>query len=406
MKYSELYELKNGTSGCVCLFGAGLIGSTWAYDLLSAMGFQIDYYCDNNKKENIVIRDEVKTISLETLYSFQNNVLVFITVTTKYQNSIRDQLERNGINNVICVDFHFLCTFLDSLVEMNDKNLNERFRAVLDDVEYLKKQFEYRLGYPLNLEHPRTYNEKIQWLKLYDRKPEYVQMVDKYEVKKLVTDKIGEEYVIPTLGVYDTFNDIEFDKFPNQFVLKCTHDSGSTIICKNKNEFNIAEAKTTIESYLGRNFYWIGREWPYRDVKPRIIAEPYMEDDVTHELRDYKFFIFEGKATTMFVASERGSKDETKFDFFDMEYRHLPFTNGHPNAAILPTKPEKFALMIYLAECLSKRIPHVRVDFYEVNGKVYFGEFTFSHWSGMVPFNPSSWDEKFGEWIALPETRI
>lgn len=274
----------------------------------------------------------------------------------------------------------------------------------MNDKEYLEKMFKSRFGYSLNWDNPRTYNEKLQWLKLNDRNPDYIMMVDKYEVKQYVASKIGEEYIIKTLGVWNHFDEIDFEELPNQFVLKCTHDSGGLVICTDKSALDIPAAKKKIEECLKKNYYWSGREWPYKMVKPRIIAEEYMEDNKTKELRDYKFFCFDGEPKALFIASERQSKiEETKFDFFDADFNHLPFTNGHPNATVVPEKPSEFEKMKDLARILSKGIVHVRVDFYEVSGKVYFGELTFSHWSGMMPFDPPEWDKKFGDWINLKQ---
>ncbi len=277
---------------------------------------------------------------------------------------------------------------------------------ILSDKTYLKICFRLKMNKKLDLKNPQTYNEKLQWLKLYDRKQEYSILVDKYDVKNKVASIIGEEYIIPTLGVWDRFSDIDFDALPNQFVLKCTHDSGGLVICKDKAKFDIEKAKKKIEKSLKGNYYWHGREWPYKSVKPRIIAEKFMEDDKTGELRDYKFFCFDGDVKCVFIATDRQSdKEETKFDFFDMEFNHLPFTNGHPNAKFAPSKPEQFELMKTLACKLSVGIPQSRVDFYEVNGKVYFGEITFFHWSGMKRFEPHEWDYTFGSWIKLPNKK-
>lgn len=276
----------------------------------------------------------------------------------------------------------------------------------LDDKEYLKRAFRVNMGRELNLENPTTYSEKLQWLKLYDRKPIYTTMVDKAAVKDYVATIIGEEYIIPTIAVYDSFNEIDFENLPNQFVLKCTHDSGGIIICKNKEAFDKKKAKRILNKYIKRDFYKGWREWPYKNVPRKIIAEQYMEDSETGELKDYKFFTFNGKVKALFIASDRQKVDEdTKFDFFDENYIHLPILNGHPNAAIEPKKPINFDLMKSLAEKLAIGIPHVRVDFYEINGKVYFGELTFFHWSGMVPFEPEEWDYRFGSWLTLPEKK-
>jgi hypothetical protein len=273
----------------------------------------------------------------------------------------------------------------------------------IPDEIYIRILFWFRVGKRLNLKHPQTFNEKLQWLKLYDRKPEYTLMVDKYEAKKIVASIIGEQYIIPTLGVWNSEEEIDFDKLPKQFVLKCTHDSGGLVICRDKSKLDIASAKEKLRRCLKSNYYWSNREWPYKNVKPRIIAEQYMEDEATHELRDYKIFTFNGVAKALFIATDRYGEEETKFDFFDAEFKHLPFTNGHPNADVMPAKPDTFEEMKALASKLSENIPQLRVDFYEVNGKAYFGELTFAHWSGLMPFNPPEWDKTFGDWIKLPE---
>lgn len=271
----------------------------------------------------------------------------------------------------------------------------------MDDEKYLKKKYFLKMGRELNLEKPVTFNEKMQWLKIHDRKDIYTTMVDKYEAKKYVADRIGKEHIIPTLGLYNKFDDIDFDKLPSQFVIKCTHDSGGLVICKDKNKFDRRLAKKKIKKSLRKNYYYTHREWPYKNVKPRIIVEKYMENKKDGELRDYKLFCFDGKFKVMFIATNRQGVGDTYFDFFDNKFKHLLFTNGHPNAPVLPHKPENFDEMIDLAEKLSQNIPQVRVDFYDIDGKLYFGEMTFFHWSGFVPFEPEKWDKKLGDLIDL-----
>lgn len=272
----------------------------------------------------------------------------------------------------------------------------------IPDKVYLYIKFYLRMGKILNLNNPQTFNEKLQWLKLYGRRPEDTILSDKYAVKEYISKIIGAEYVIPLLGVWDNFDDIDFAKLPNQFVLKCTHDSGGIVICKDKALFDYKEARRILNGGLKNDFYVFSREKAYRDIPRRIIAEEYKEDSETKELRDYKFFCFDGEPKALFIASDRQIKDEeTKFDFFDMDFHHLPFTNGHPNAIIPPEKPKCFEKMKELASLLSKGIPHVRVDFYEVNEHVYFGEMTYSHWGGMTPFDPEKWDYIFGSWIRI-----
>lgn len=266
-----------------------------------------------------------------------------------------------------------------------------------------------------NLSNPITYNEKLNWLKLHDRRPEYINMVDKYEMKKYVANCVGEQYVIPVVGgPWDSFDEIDFNVLPQQFVLKTTHDCGGVVVCKDKSIFDKESAKNVLTKHLTSNYYLTSREWPYKNVKPRIFAEKYMKDENeesfenkefkrAEQLTDYKFFCFDGLAKMMFVATDRADETtETKFDFFDMEYNHLPIIQGHPNAEKQPLKPKKFDEMKKLAQALSKGFPHIRVDFYEVNKQIYVGELTLYHFSGLVPFEPKEWDERIGAWLTLP----
>lgn len=282
----------------------------------------------------------------------------------------------------------------------------KKINFVFSDKLYLRLLFHCKMGYKLNLKSPKTFSEKLQWLKLYDRNPLYTTLVDKYAVKKWVADKIGAEHIIPTLGVWNQFDEIDFCKLPKQFVLKCTHDSGGLVLCKNKGTLDAESSKRKINKSLKTNYYGLYREWPYKNVRPKIIAEAYMEDKCG-ELKDYKFFCFNGVVKALFIASDRQNEnEETKFDFFDRNFKHLPFTNGHPNSEYLPPKPTKFEDMVVIAEILSKGMPHVRIDLYEIDGKIYFGEMTFFHWSGLTPFNPKSWDYKFGDWLQLPSEKV
>ena len=267
---------------------------------------------------------------------------------------------------------------------------------------FLKTMYKIKTGKELNLENPVLYNEKLQWLKLYDHRPEYTTMVDKYSVKQFVAERIGNKYVIPLLGVWESVKDIDFDSLPDRFVLKTTHDSGAVIICKNKKVFDINSAKKRLKYFLKRNYYDCNREWPYKNVKPRIIAEAYMEDSTHGELRDYKFFTFGGVPKVLYIAQGRGTNGETVADFFDMDFNHLDLKIDHEMAVIPPEKPKCFEEMKRLAAILSGDTPQLRVDFYEVDGKVYFGEMTFFHCSGFEKFHPEEWDKIFGDLVKLP----
>ena len=274
----------------------------------------------------------------------------------------------------------------------------------ISDERYLKLVFKHRTGYSLNLDNPQTFNEKLQWLKLNDRHPEYTKMVDKATAKEYVAAIVGEKYIIPTIGLWESVDEIDWDSLPAQFVIKCTGDSGGVVVCKDKNKLDIASAKAKLKKGWGRNYCKYNKEYPYENIRPRIIAEEYLEDESGYELKDYKIFCFNGEPKLLFVASDRQLVgEETKFDFFDLDWNHLPFTNGHPNSSHPIEKPKNFEEMIDVARKLSVNIPQVRIDLYNSNGKIYFGEITFFHWSGMTPFVPIEWDYKLGNLIKLPQ---
>ena len=257
----------------------------------------------------------------------------------------------------------------------------------------------------LNLKNPQTFNEKLQWLKLYDRRPEYTRMVDKYLAKEYVASIIGEEYIIPTLGVWKSFDEIDFDALPNQFVLKCNHGSGDAVICKNKMSLDIAAARKKLTAALEQDYYLVSREWPYKDVPRRIIAEQYLEDAETQDARDYKFFCFDGKAQCFKVDLDRHSGRHA--NWYDLEGKILPY--GTAGAEPLYDRevklPEKLDKMIELAEKLSQGYPFMRADFYYVNGKIYSGELTFYPASGLTPFTDMEWDRIMGRWLTLPKQK-
>lgn len=301
--------------------------------------------------------------------------------------------------------YHKSKTF--SVIYRMASDIKTRHYMNMPDEEFIKRKFKENTGKELNLEYPQTFNEKIQWLKLYNHDPLYTTLVDKYAVKQYVANKIGNEHVIPVVGgPWRSANEIVFSKLPDQFVLKCNHDCGSIVICTDKTKLKTQAVKAKLNSALKKNYYYVGREWPYKNVRPCIFAEKYMVDESGYELKDYKFFCFNGEPKCMFIASDRmDNTEETKFDFFDMDFVHLPFTNGHPNATVCPNKPVFFDEMKQAAKMLSKGIPHVRVDFYEDTSNFYFGEMTFYHWGGCMPFQPLEWDRKLGDWIQLPIKR-
>lgn len=295
---------------------------------------------------------------------------------------------------------------------ISDKNYRFLFLADygiyknLADSEFLCRKFLASVGYPLNLSYPRSFNEKLQWLKLYDRNPLYTKLVDKYEVKAYIADIIGEKYIIPTLKVWESPDKIDMNELPNSFVLKTTHDSGGVVVCKDKNGLDIKSTLNIIQKSYNNDYYVMSREWPYKDVKRRVIAEKYLHDDNNSDcLTDYKFMCFNGKCKCIFTGTDRFTEDGLQITFYDTEWNILPFKRHYPARKTPGPKPKNLSLMIELAEKIAKDLPFVRVDLYETSGNIYFSEVTFFPGSGFEEFTPQEWDYKLGEWIVLPEKR-
>ena len=273
----------------------------------------------------------------------------------------------------------------------------------ISDKTYLRLVYYFHTGKRLNLKDPKCFNEKLQWLKLYNRRPEYTQMVDKYGVKDFVPQRVGGEYIIPTLGVWDSFDEIDFSTLPQKFVLKTTHGGGGggVVICRDKNSFDIGKARERLNRSMADDCFTKTREWPYKNVRHRILAEELIEKKDNSDLPDYKFFCFDGEVKALFVGSERQSGD-VKFDFFDAEFNHLDIIQYHPMSSNKFEKPRNFEKMKELAAKLSEGLPHARIDLYDTGDRVYFGEITFFHHGGITPFHPEEWDYTFGSWLKLP----
>ncbi len=279
---------------------------------------------------------------------------------------------------------------------------NHKMLNWMPDRTFLRLSYRARMGKSLNLKDPKTFNEKLNFLKLYDRKDIYTQMVDKYGVKSYVADIIGEEYIIPTLGIYESFDEIDFDKLPNQFVLKCTHDSGGLVIVSDKTKLDASKAKEKIEKSLKVNYYWGKREWPYKNVKPRIIAEKYMKDENNDFLPVYKFMCFNGEPRIIQTIQNDKQPNES-IDYFDTEWNLLDLRQNYPNSEKPLPRPQKLSDMLGIVKTLANGKNFIRVDLYLVNDAIYFSEFTFYSDAGLTKFEPEEWDERLGGWISLPE---
>ena len=274
----------------------------------------------------------------------------------------------------------------------------------LSDLLYLKLLFRHKKGYWMNFNNPETFCEKMQWLKLNNKREDYTKMVDKAEAKKYVASIIGEEHIIPTYGVYNCFEDIDFDALPNQFILKCTHNSSGGVICKDKNSFDFKKAQEHFKYYLKQEYFIQNREYPYKNVPHRIIAEQFMKNGNDKELKDYKFFCFNGKAEFCQLIANRSTKET--IDFFDREWNHQDFIGLNPIADFAKQQeiaPNNYSMMVSIADKIAKRInaPFVRIDLYNINDIIYFGEITFFPLTGLGFFRPKEWDTILGGKIKI-----
>ena len=283
------------------------------------------------------------------------------------------------------------------------KNLKRFTFSLLPDKLYLTLLFRHRFGYWMDWNNPQTFNEKLQWLKLYYRKSIFTTMVDKYLVKQYISEKIGEEYVIPLLGVWNRPEDIDFNKLPNQFVLKCNHTSGVGLaICKDKNKFDIESAIRELNKGLKNNYYSFAREWPYKNVSKKIIAEKYMADKKQSSLNDYKFYCFGGKPKFLYYSSGLENHSTARITFLTLDWNRAPFQRtDYKQHETLPSKPSKFNEMVSIAEKLSVGLPFVRVDLFQINDDIYFSELTFYPCAGYMKFNPKRYDKIVGDYLNL-----
>ncbi len=370
------------------IFGAGILGK-FVLSCVESKGLTGILFLDNSKnKQQCEVYHGVKCISPYDVSDDYKNTKVIIAVRSRQAiQEISSQLATMGFKNVIVFD--------EKKIYEHWKNLDDRKAIQLSwDLSSMGNR-------PLDLEHPTTFNEKIQWLKLYDRNPLYTTLVDKYAVKEWVAARIGRDHIIPTLGVWEHFDDIDFNTLPDEFVLKCTHDSGSIVFCKGKKEFDYDSAKKKLNQCLGRNYFWVSREWPYKNVPPKIIAEPYMVDESGDELKDYKIQMFRGEPKFIQVDFGRFSKHER--NLYNCEWEYIPASILYPTAPDhIIQKPVCLDEMLTFARLLSKEMIYVRVDFYIINNEIYFGELTFHHGSGHEIIKPLEFEITMSKWLQLP----
>lgn len=380
----ERIEEYVGKSERITVFGGGVGGKEIAF-VLDKKGYTINECFDNDiRKEGSFLWN---TIPIVLPYTKNNNdTVIYSFFDDKIQEAVRRQIESLGFENQIEIDWKALEEYIDRL--SNRSYLELRWYLIFDKI--------------IDFDNPKTFNEKIQWLKVYDNRIEYKKMVDKYEAKKYVASVIGEEYIVPLLGVWDSVDDIDFKELPQRFVLKCTHDSGGVFLVKNKNELDVANLKNEMNKRLEIDYSRYVRELCYEGIPKRIIAEEYLQSNDDKTLIDYKLMCFDGKVKCLFVCTDRFDKEGLKVTFYDREWNKLPFSRKYPTEDNIK-RPVTLDKMIVLAEKLSKGIPFVRIDFFEVNEHPYFGEITFYPGSGWEQFQPEIWDSILGSWISLPE---
>lgn len=376
----EGFEINEGDS--VYIFGAGMYGLILSHFLKRDNVKVLNFFDNDYSKNGKLFFDGIKCFN-----PCINDISKACIVAAKSDKTIESLMKQAH-----SIGYHKVCSInVDLIAEMYNQ---------LEDIDFLKIQFAQRCGYCLDLKNPKTYNEKIQWLKLYDHNPLFTGLVDKYEAKKYVMAKIGKEHIIPTYGIWNKWEDIDFQSLPNQFVLKCTHDSGSVIICNDKKNFDFAYAKKCIKRSLDYNHYKTFREWAYKDIPHRIIAEQYIKDSAMSDLMDYKFFCFNGHVEMIEVDFDRFINH--KRNLYTKNWELINETINYPNDENkVLTRPRELNKMIEIAGKLSAGIRHVRVDLYLANDNIYFGELTFYHGAGYEKFSSKELELKMGGWINI-----
>ena len=397
--YKRLDHILSNWKGKVCVFGAGKMGTGEVYDLLRMTGIKIDCYIDNNVTPGTLVRENISVKSPVYLKENQCNYYVIACFGQYLRPQIEKQLSEYNVDNYCFICWEDLNSFFDEL-DLAPEYVKRRYSEIYDDELFILKQYREMTGMALDLHHPHTFNEKMQWIKINYRDPATINYVDKYKAKDLVASKIGNDYIIPTIGVWDRFGDILFDSLPEKFVLKCTHDSGSVAICHDRSMFDISRVQEKFERALKKNYFWHAREWQYRFITPRIIAEEYIGED-DEDIMDYKIFCFNGVPRIIQVDYDRFGNHRrnlytTEWEYIDAAIKY-PTEKEH-----IINKPDNLDEMLRIAECLSEGFIHVRVDLYDHNGRIYFGEMTFCHGAGYEHFSSKDLAIKMGDYIRIP----
>ena len=264
---------------------------------------------------------------------------------------------------------------------------------------YLRLQYFKNYRQWLHINHPKTYAEKLAYLKVYEYDPRLSQLVDKYRVRRYVADKIGEDHLVPLIGVYKDVTEIPWDQLPESYVLKCNHDSGSTILHRSNEGFDKEHAIDVLSKHLKNNLYYYAREYPYKEVSPLVVCEEFLDDGKNLTPNDFKIMCFSGEPK--FIILDQNRFVDHHRDIYDISWNKLDISTDHPQTSLIQDKPAKLDDMLDIARSLSKGFKHVRVDLYLIGERIYFGELTFCPWGGVIKFKPDKWNYTFGELINI-----
>lgn len=401
--YEDLEETAEKWKGKVCLFGAGQIGRTWGYDVVCAAGFKIDFYCDNNIAGTEYVNG-IPFITPKQVYEYGDMILVILTLAERYQKEVCVQLEEHGIKNMIYLNYYIQQKLVESIRLSGDNDVISKYKCIADDAVYINRRFNYQLGYPLNLENPQTLNEKLQWLKINDYQEIYTIYADKYEVRNYIRNKFGEKYLIPLLYVTENSETISKNtvtEYP--CIVKPNHGCGNWEILRTSEETDWAGLRRKCEDWLRKNHYYVGREYQYKDITPRIIVEKLLQTKEKRLPNDFKLHFFNGECKFIYCSIDRERKNYRKI--YDCNWQLLDFmwSGQEERKSDGPEieRPVTFDEMYRIGSEIAKDLRYVRVDFYEVEGKLYCGEITLRHGSGFDKFFPAAYDRYYGDKLNL-----
>lgn len=400
----EFVDLSITWQGNVCIYGAGNFGTGWAFELINDYALmKVDFYVDTYKAGQNINGIEIKNI--DYLKERKDVTICFIALAEEMAIKVYEQLQSNGIEKVFVLsDPSFVDDLDEYICEYCDEKIIERYQKLTDDKQYLTRMFKKRMGYELDIENPKTFNEKLQWLKVNERQDILPLLTDKYLVREYIREKFGEQYLIPLLFVTEDYREITDDNIPNEnCIIKTNCGSHDYYIIRNKKEVDIEILQNRYKDLLDSNYYYKGREWNYKNINPCIIIEKLLEDKNGKIPNDYKLTFFNGELQFVYCSIDREGDNYRKI--YDPNWNPMDFSMGHSLEEYKQfpdiEPPKSLNDMIRIGKEIAKELPYVRVDFYDVDGKLYCGEITLYHGSGFDKFYPEKYDRIWGERLKL-----